>query len=171
MSWEAWGLTLQAVAVVGSAAAAGFAAWTSYRVSLNAAKLSNELQRRDAARYERKLDCLRRVAGERGTPPSQKWLAALNEIVVTFNDAKEVIECLKKVQSAAVRRGQENSDLIDLIKAMMDDLNLNRSSINDEIFLSVLSSATSKRPLSGVASRTVVIKKPVPLPGFQPHSK
>jgi hypothetical protein len=171
MSWEAWGLTLQVVAAVGSAAAAGLAAWISYRVSLNATKFSNELQRRDAARYERKLDCLRRVAGERGAPPSQKWLAALNEIVVTFNDAKEVIECLKKVQSAAVRRGRENSDLIDLIKAMMDDLNLNRSSINDEIFLSVLSSGASKQPLSGAASRTVVIKKPASLPGFQPHSK
>jgi hypothetical protein len=168
MSWEAWGLTLQIVAAVGSAAAAGLAAWTSYRVS---AKLSDEQQRRDAARYERKLDCLRRVAGERSTPPLQKWLAALNEIVVTFNDAKEVIECLKKVQSAAIRRGHHNSDLIDLIKAMMDDLNLDRSSINDEILLSVLSSAASKQPLPGAASRTVVIKKPTLLPGSQPNSK
>jgi hypothetical protein len=171
MSWEAWGVTLQVIAAVSSASAAGFAAWISYRVSLNAANLSNELQRLDAARYERKLDCLRRVAGERGTPPSQKWLAALNEIVVIFSDAKEVIECLKKVQSAAVRRGHENSDLIDLIKAMMDDLNLNRSSINDEIFLSVLSSAASKQPLPGIASRTVVIKKPTLLAGIQPPSK
>jgi hypothetical protein len=168
MSWEAWGLTLQVVAVVGSSAAAGLAAWTSYRVS---AKLSDELQRRDAVRYERKLDCLRRVAGERSTPPLQKWLAALNEIVVTFNDAKEVIECLKKVQGAAIRRGHHNSDLIDLIKAMMDDLNLDRSSINDEILLSVLSSAASKQPLPGAASRTVVIKKPTLLPGSQPNSK
>jgi hypothetical protein len=168
MSWEVWGLTLQVVAAVGSSAAAGFAAWISYRVS---AKLSDEQRRRDAARYERKLDCLRRVAGERSTPPSQKWLAALNEIVVTFNDAKEVIECLKKVQSAAIRRGHHNSDLIDLIKAMMDDLNLDRSAINDETLLSVLSSAASKQPLPGAAPRTVVIKKPTLLPGSQPNSK
>jgi hypothetical protein len=84
----------------------------------------------------RKLGCLRRIAAYRSVPLREPWFEALNEIFVTFNQSPDVINSLNKFERAIrVAGGHRNEDLLDLIKAMMKDLNLSRENLDDEFLL------------------------------------
>jgi hypothetical protein len=101
-------------------------------------------QARSAAK-QRKLDCLRRIAAYRAMPPKQAWLEAMNEVFVTFNDSSDVIGKLAIFErDIRARGGHRNELLVDLIKAMMNDLGLNRENIDDEFLLRPFSTALER---------------------------
>jgi len=128
-------------------------AWLGYLVyratktaPVEAARVAENLRRGSAQEDERarlKFDCLRRIAGHRAISPSPEWLAALNEVFVVFNDAEPVMRELAKFErTIRATGGHRNEELVDLIKAMMNDLRLSRELIDDEFLL---------RPFGGVA--------------------
>jgi hypothetical protein len=103
--------------------------------SVTAACITLYFQRR-TARLDRKLDCLRRVAAFRSVPPKKEWLEALNEICITFNGSEEVMNALAKFErDIRATGGHKNELLVDLIKAMMDDLKLSRVKFDEEFLL------------------------------------
>jgi hypothetical protein len=106
-----------------------------------ATALSLYIQNKRAIRA-RKADCLRRVVGLRSAPPNKEWLAAMNEIVVTFNTSSAVIKSLAVFErDIRATGGHKNELLIDLIKEMMRDLDLSRDGIDDEFLLRPFGSA------------------------------
>lgn len=93
-----------------------------------------EKERQRAVARELKIDCLRKAAGLRSTIPTQQWLSAFNEAPVVFNDSERVLAAL-----VAFQRGLSgpsvDSLLLDVIKAMMDDLGLKRSHLDDDFLM------------------------------------
>jgi translation initiation factor 2 alpha subunit (eIF-2alpha) len=93
------------------------------------------------ASKQRRLDCLRRVAGYRSMPPKHAWLEAMNEICITFNNSEAVMAALAKFErDIRATGGHKNELLVDLIKSMMADLNLSRVNIDDDFLLRPFSS-------------------------------
>ena len=89
-----------------------------------------------AAMKVRKLDCLRRVVAYRFALQCAEWLAALNEIAVTFNDAPKVMDRLHAFErTIRATGGHRNEELLDLIKQMMHHLRLSLSRLDDEFIL------------------------------------
>lgn len=87
---SAWAASLSAIAALGSMIAAGLTAWVTYSAPQKAAELAEKL-RREAMADERKLDCLRRFVAYRFELTSPNFLAAINEIIVTFNNRPQII--------------------------------------------------------------------------------
>ena len=88
-----------------------------------------------------KIDCLRRVVAHRSAPASREFAAALNEIYVTYNQSREVIERMKVFQRHINTTGGHSNDLLlDLIKAMMKDLDMKYDQIDDALLLSKINS-------------------------------
>jgi len=111
---------------------------------LISASVTLYFQNRGAAK-QRKLDCLRRVAAYRSMPPKQAWLEAMNEICITFNDSKEVMTELTKFErDIRSSGGHKNELLVDLIKAMMNNMKLTREKIDDEFLLRPFSSREAR---------------------------
>ena len=114
--------------------------WTTILASgvlsgLIATSVTLYFQNRSAGR-QRKMDCLRRVAAYRAMPPKKEWLEAMNEIFITFNTSPGVMTALAKFErDIRATGGHKNELLVDLIKAMMDDLNLSREKIDDDFLL------------------------------------
>ena len=128
VDWSAVAAGLSAIAALAAATAA-------FRTPLSAERLAAAFQTAAADR-ERKLDCLRRVAAYRAVPPSPEWIAALNEIAVTFNDKPDVMSALTKFENGIQKRGgHDNEDLIRLIETMMVTLGLQTEKIDREFFL------------------------------------
>ncbi|HDK7179237.1 TPA: hypothetical protein PTW06_000955 [Clostridium botulinum] len=80
-----------------------------------------------------KFDILRSIMGYRyiltsrnPTTEDYQFFSALNEIFVVYNNCHEVIKSLKEYQNAPTE-----NNLLDLIKRMCDELNIDYSSIND----------------------------------------
>ena len=85
--------------------------------SLLATGITLYVQQR-TTRRQMKLDCLRRLAAFRTPQPTEKFIEALNEVFVTFNDAREVMSALSKFnRDVRDGRGHRNEHLIDLLKA------------------------------------------------------
>ncbi|MGA7675268.1 MAG: DUF6680 family protein [Rhizomicrobium sp.] len=82
-----------------------------------------------------KLDCLRRIAGNRSGPPTKEFAAALNEVFVTFNKSPDVVEKMKTFLRAANTRTTTDDHLLEVIKSMMDDLGLKYKNISDSDML------------------------------------
>ncbi|KAB7785060.1 hypothetical protein F8B43_3093 [Methylorubrum populi] len=55
---------------------------------------------------------------------------------MVFNDSPAVLQKMVAFQRSAFRGSASNEDLLDLIKAMMDDLKLDRSMLDDGFLLS-----------------------------------
>jgi hypothetical protein len=102
------------------------------------------VQRKRASR-ERRLDCLRRVAAHRAPPPTAEWIEALNEIFVTFNESDRVMKAVatasRETQSPS---GLQNGTLLDLVKSMMDDLNLSKEHIDDAFIMRPFQAASKR---------------------------
>jgi hypothetical protein len=90
-----------------------------------------------------KLDCLRRLLGARYVLTGGKhsdgaretFFVALNEAVVIFADAKEVVTALKTMNADIARPERLHDNVVSLFRAMADHLKLDRSTLNDSFFL------------------------------------
>ncbi|WP_193316437.1 hypothetical protein [Methylorubrum populi] len=134
--YEGIAIIFSAIAIL-AAVATGYATW---RAPSNAERLADQLRKLSSEtefRARLKFDCLRRVAGHRTASSFRpEWFAALNEIYVVFNDSPAVLQKMVAFQRSAFRGSASNEDLLDLIKAMMDDLKLDRSMLDDGFLLS-----------------------------------
>jgi hypothetical protein len=102
---------------------------------LVAAGVTNFIQLRAAAK-QRKLDCLRRLAASRSMPPTDKFVEALNEICITFNDSPLVMKALANFErDIRATGGHKNELLTDLFKTMMDALKPSRKDLDNEFLL------------------------------------
>ena len=135
MSASEWAAWVQAGSAVLTLLAALVAVKAAYEAPRLAAEFSERL-RAEADVRDAKLDCLRRVIAFRGTPVSRDWAAALNEIPVTFTASPEVMRSMVSLQRAVIERpGATETDILELIKAMLDDLGIDRSRLDDRFLL------------------------------------
>jgi hypothetical protein len=96
-------------------------------------------ERRTAIR-NMKIDCLRCIAAHRSAPATKEFAAALNEVVVTFNDSPKVIGKMKLFLQNARTGAATDDQMLDIMRAMMDNLGLKYASIGDSGMLSKIES-------------------------------
>lgn len=122
-----WAATLSVIAVVVAVASAVIAWIAPHTV---------EDRRQKAVARELKVDCLRRVVALRTVRPKPEWLAALNEICVVFSNSPTVMAALDAfAQYIWKHGGHSNELLVDLIQAMLKDLDISLGTLNDEFIL------------------------------------
>ena len=113
-------------------------AYATWAAPTAAERFANELRRISSEsefRARLKFDCLRRVAGYRATPIfPPEFFAAMNEAFVVFNDSEPVLRALISLQRGG-GTAQGNYPLLDLMKAMLDDLRLGRRILDDDFLL------------------------------------
>lgn len=96
-------------------------------------------------RYEkrkRKLEVLRKILGGRFylTKPStnfeesEYFFTALNEVFIIFNDSDEVVNALSKMLEQINDNRRMLDNLLSLIKAMCNDLDIDYTQVNDSFF-------------------------------------
>ena len=108
-------------------------------------------KRRDAKEY--KMQLFKDILAYRtdllsGVVPTGNLQKALNQIFVAYNRDKEVIQAFENLRkSVPYKKGKEDndkilSDLIGLIKAMADNLHIDYSFSNDDLFTRPLTLST-----------------------------
>ena len=90
-------------------------------------------------RYQMKLKTLLSFAKYRYDIMGSGFTETLNEIFITFNDSKRVIEALEKFHNDRIK-GQRNNELankllVNLFKEMCDELNIDSKKLGDLFFL------------------------------------
>ena len=112
-------------ALVSGSLAAGISSY------LNQKHINNQL----------KLDVLSRLVGNRSAmvglnvDGTKEPFIALNEIFVVYADHPKVISALRKMHEELDIEGRDPDNLVSLIKAMSESLNLPIDQLNDEFFL------------------------------------
>ena len=99
---------------------------------------------RSFERRKVKLDCLRRLLGARyvltegshSEGARETFFIALNESVVIFSDAPQVVASLTKLLADMARPERLHDNVVSLFRSMVDHLRLDRSTLNDSFFLS-----------------------------------
>ena len=93
-------------------------------------------------RYEKrqtKLTTLRQFAGSRNDLKGDEFSRAINEIFIVFNDSVKVRQALKSFHQDRVAQSPvsliTNQFLIELFKAMCDDVGLKHTEFTDSFFL------------------------------------
>lgn len=108
-------------------------------------------KRRDAKEY--KMQLFKDILAYRtdlvgGVVPTGNLQKALNQIFVAYNRDKAVIQAFENLRKSVLyKKGKEDndkilSDLIGLIKAMADNLHINYSFSNDDLFTRPLTLST-----------------------------
>ena len=108
-------------------------------------------KRRDAKEY--KMQLFKDILAYRtdllsGVVPTGNLQKALNQIFVAYNRDKEVIQAFENLRKSVLyKKGKEDndkilSDLIGLIKAMADNLHIDYSFSNDDLFTRPLTLST-----------------------------
>ncbi len=90
-----------------------------------------------------KLDCFRRLLGARyaltngqhSAGVTEAFFIALNEAVVIYSDTPSVISALKTLQAELQRNERFEDNVVTLFRAMADNLNIDRETLNDSFFL------------------------------------
>ncbi|MEK7291400.1 MAG: DUF6680 family protein [Planctomycetota bacterium] len=105
--------------------------------------LSSHFESKKSVR-EAKLAVLRDTVGYRyifnqpNKPGYDKFVSSYNQIFIVFNDSSKVIETLNKFQiirqNPSFPLSVNNEAFIELIKAMMDDLEIERKNLDDKFF-------------------------------------
>ena len=90
-------------------------------------------------RYHMKLKTLLDFAKYRYDVMGPDFTKALNEIFVTFNNSKKVIEALEKFHENSMKGYRDNNLsnklLVNLFKEMCDELNIDSKKLGDLFFL------------------------------------
>jgi len=88
-----------------------------------------------------KLDVLRKIAGNRAAVSDNplldqraRFFEGLNEVMIVFSDSSEVSKALIEYK-AALGTSNHNDRLIDLFKAICQNVGINPSAFNDSLFL------------------------------------
>lgn len=99
--------------------------------------LASVIYHRKAARKQMKFDALRELAGRRYDVLGDLFTRSLNQLFVVFNDSEKVRLALKRFHENRVSGPSElaNSHLVELFRAMCDDVGIKYSDFTDEFFL------------------------------------
>ena len=89
--------------------------------------------------YRAKLETLKNLVGYRNDVKGAEFSKALNEILIVFQDSKEVLEMLENFREKLISN-QDNNDLVNsyllkLVKTMCKNLKVDISKVNDDNFL------------------------------------
>lgn len=131
--------------LVGAIIGAGLIAWHGSQIEDRRAKYEERRVR---------FDTLRRIAGSRyvltpkyNWPPQsyQTLNEALNEAFVVFNESSEIREALRDYH-AALGTKNANDKLLDLLKDMSENLNINLEDMNDSFILKPFVAVPSTPP-------------------------
>ncbi|WP_221388488.1 DUF6680 family protein [Clostridium perfringens] len=85
-----------------------------------------------------KLEILEQLLGNRYDIQGEKFTEAINSVFVVFNDSKDVLIALKEFHQITLgmrTTEQANQKLLDLFKAMCNDLNIETSILTDNFLL------------------------------------
>ena len=89
-------------------------------------------------KYWAKLETLRNLVGYRSDVRSVEFSKALNEILIVFQDSKEVLEAMENFREKLIlnqNNNLANSYLLKLVKAMCKNLKIDINKVNDDNFL------------------------------------
>lgn len=89
-------------------------------------------------KYRAKLETLRNLVGYRSDVRSVEFSKALNEILIVFQDSKEVLEAMENFREKLIlnqNNNLANSYLLKLVKAMCKNLKIDINKVNDDNFL------------------------------------
>jgi len=90
-------------------------------------------------KYRAKLETLRNLVGYRSDVKSVEFSKALNEILIVFQDSKEVLGAMENFREKLILNQNNNnlvnSYLLKLVKAMCKNLKIDMNKVNDDNFL------------------------------------
>lgn len=125
-----------------------FSIWATIVASLTSGLLGALLSIVVYSRRERrrvKVDTLKRFAANRYDLKGDEFSRALNEIFVVFNENTRVMKELQAFHERVSAKQPAEDPLVQLYKAMCDDVGINYGGFNDSFFLTPFNTKASSQ--------------------------
>ena len=90
-------------------------------------------------KYRAKLETLKNLVGYRSDVRSAEFSKALNEILIVFQNSREVLKAMENFREKLIlgqgNNNLANSSLLKLVKTMCKNLKIDINKVNDDNFL------------------------------------